>query len=112
MARRTVLRAARMPTGLRLLPPRDPYLQAGDRKTLVPKQHHRQVWTTVGEPGTVLIDGEIVGTWRPRKSGRRLTVAVTPFDSLSDGHRQAIEAEAEAIGPLRGASSVETAFRV
>lgn len=104
------LHAARVPTGVRLLPPRDPYTQARDRETLVDKAHHRQVWTTVGDPGTVLIDGAIVGTWRPRKRGRTLTVSVTPFDALADRHRRAIEEAAEAIGPLRGAASVETTF--
>ena len=95
------------PHGVRLLPPRDPYIQLRDRETIVDKQHHREVWKTAGDPGTILVDGAIAGTWRPRKSGRRLTVTVRPLGSLADQDRTRLQAEAELIAPLRGASSVD-----
>lgn len=95
------------PEGVRLLPPRDPYTQMRDRETIVDPAHHRTLGRTTGEPGTVLIDGEVAGTWRPRKRGRRLTVTVTPFTPLPDTRREALQEEAEMIGPLRGATSVE-----
>lgn len=104
------LRSAPTPTGVRLLPPRDPYTQLRDRETIVATQHHRDVWKTTGEPGTVLADGEIVGIWRPRKSGRKLTITVTAFGSLPSRHRKSLQNEAEQIAPLRGASSVEVEF--
>lgn len=93
--------------GVRLLPPGDPYTQMRDRSTIVTKEHQRAVWTTVGSPGAVLVDGAIVGTWRPRKQGRRLAVTIAPFDTLRARHRRALEEEAEQIAPLRGASSVD-----
>ncbi|MFI6395436.1 winged helix DNA-binding domain-containing protein [Nonomuraea sp. NPDC050540] len=104
------LRSAPKPQGVRLLPPRDPYTQARDRETIVDQKYHREVWKTVGEPGTVLADGEITGIWRPRKSGRKLTVTVRTFGSLRARDRKAIQGEAEQVAPLRGASSVNVEF--
>lgn len=104
------LRSAPTPKGLRLVPPRDPYTQMRDRETIVDKTYHREVWKTIGEPGTVLADGAIIGTWRPRKSGKKLTITVTTFGPLPDRHRKAIQHEAEQVAPLRGASSVAVEF--
>ena len=104
------LRSAPNPQGVRLLPPRDPYTQLRDRATILDRAHHRQVWRSVGDPGTVLSDGEIVGMWRPRKSGRRLTLRVTPFRALSEKVKEAVRGEAESVAALRGATSVEVEF--
>jgi hypothetical protein len=104
------LRSPPTPRGVRLLPPRDPYTQQRDRETIVDKKYHRDVWKTVGEPGTVLADGRIAGIWRPRKSGRRLTITVTAFDSLPGRHRTLLQDEAEQVAPLRGASSVSVEY--
>lgn len=104
------LRSAQMPKGARLLPPHDPYTQMRDRETIVDSKHHRDVWMMVGEPGTVLVDGKITGTWRPRKSSRKLTVTITTFGSLSDRDKRSLQGEAEQLGPLRGASSVDVEF--
>lgn len=84
---------------------RDPYTQLHDRATIVPERRRRDVWKTIGEPGTVLADGEIAGIWRPRKKGRSLTVTVTVFGTLSKRQRELVEHEAEAVGALRGASA-------
>ncbi len=104
------LRSAPMPKGVRLLPPRDPYTQMRDRETIVDKKYHREVWKMVGEPGTVLADGKITGTWRPRKSGRKLTITIKTFGSLPDRDRKSLQGEAEQVAPLRGASSVDVEF--
>ncbi|HKT00781.1 MAG TPA: winged helix DNA-binding domain-containing protein [Rugosimonospora sp.] len=101
------LRSTSMPTGVRLLPPRDPYTQMRDRDTIVDKKYHRDVWKTVGEPGTVLANGKITGIWRPRKSGRKLTITVTTFGSLPDRDKKPLQNEAEQVAPLRGTSSVD-----
>jgi hypothetical protein len=100
------LRSAQLPTGVRLLPPKDPYTQLRDRETIADRKYHREVWKPVGDPGTVLVDGEIAGTWRPRKNGRTLTLAVTTFRPLLAGEKKALRDEAEQLAPLRGASSV------
>ena len=104
------LRSAPTPAGVRLLPPRDPYTQLRDRETIVDKQYHREVWKTVGEPGAVLVDGEIAGIWRPRTSGRKLTITVETFGSLPDRGKQLLQHEAEQVAPLRGAASVDVQF--
>ncbi|MGO1485491.1 MAG: winged helix DNA-binding domain-containing protein [Brevibacterium aurantiacum] len=95
------------PAGVRLLPPRDPYIQGRDRETIIDKQFHRDVFKTVGEPGTVLVDGRIVGTWRARKKGKNLHMSVTSFDRLSARSKKVVEAEAEKVAILRGAAAVE-----
>ena len=99
------------PAGVRFLPPYDAYLDQRDRQTIVPdKARHRQVWAIIGNPGGLLLDGELVGTWRPQKRGKRLNLTISAFSPLSPGARAEIEAEAALLGPIRGCTSVEVAF--
>ena len=64
----------------RLLGPFDLFLQARDRSLLVDDPAHaKALWPTLGRPGAVLDRGELVGTWRPRKSGSALTVDRRPL---------------------------------
>ena len=104
------LRSASMPTGVRLLPPGDPYIQTRDRDTIVEKPRQRDVWKMVGAPGTILAAGEIAGTWRARRKGHALTMTVAVFGSLSDRQRSVLRDEADQIGALRDASDVEIEF--
>jgi len=104
------LRSTPMPKGVRLLPPHDPYTHVRDRETIIDKKYHREVWKVVGEPGTVLADGEITGIWRPRKSGRQLTITVNTFGSLPGRDKKSLQDEAEQVATLRGASSVAVEF--
>jgi hypothetical protein len=99
------------PVGVRFLPPYDAYLDQRDRATLLPdRTRHRQVWAVLGNPGGLLVDGELMGTWRPQKKGKRLNVTVSAFDPLSPGARAAIEAEAALLGPIRDCTSVAVTF--
>ena len=71
----------------RLLPSGDAYflLQGADRELLVPDpDNRRQLWTPRVWPGAVLVEGEIVGTWR-RAAGRRHDRVVAP--ALARGAR-------------------------
>lgn len=104
------LRSPPPAAGVRLLPPHDPYLQMRDRDLIVDKKHHARVWKTVGDPGAVLADGRIVGTWRPRKRGRTLTLTFDAFAPLSAAVREQLRAEAEHVAVLRGASTVQIEF--
>ncbi|HEX3785540.1 MAG TPA: winged helix DNA-binding domain-containing protein [Pseudonocardiaceae bacterium] len=104
------LRSTPPSRGVRLLPPRDPYTQMRDRDTIVDPKHHREVWKPVGEPGAVLADGKITGIWRPRKSGRKLTLTITTFHSLSAALGKRLHEEAEHLAELRGASAVQIEF--
>jgi hypothetical protein len=91
--------------GTRLLGPFDLFLQARDRATLVADTAHaKELWPVLGRPGAVLVDGELVGTWRPRKSGRKFTVAVQPWHKLSDATRKAITEQAEHLAAYRAIS--------
>ena len=78
---------------VRLLPSGDAHhlLQGADRALLVPDAARRaEVWTPRVWPGAVLVDGEIVGTWRRAEHA----VTVTTWEAPSPAERAAIEAEA------------------
>jgi len=83
----------------RLLGPFDPYLQSRDRALLVPDEvHAKDLWRTLGRPGGVLVDGEITGTWRPRKTGGKLTVQVELWSGTVP---VGLDAEAERLAAVR-----------
>ena len=89
---------------VRLLGPYDLFLQGRDRELLVPdKARHKALWPTIGRPGAVLADGEIVGTWRPRAKGKTLALELdewVPWSSADDG--DAVEVEHERLAQFRG----------
>jgi winged helix DNA-binding protein len=84
----------------RLLPSGDAYflLQGADRELLVPgSDRRRELWPSRVWPGALLVEGELVGTWR-----RALrTVTVQSWRSLSRAARVAVEAEADSL-PVPG----------
>jgi hypothetical protein len=80
----------------RLLPSGDAYflLQGRDRELLVPDASRRStLWTSRVWPGGVLVEGEIVGTWR-RALG---SVTIQTWRRLSRAAREAVEAEAASL---------------
>jgi hypothetical protein len=84
----------------RLLPSGDAYflLQGADRELLVADADRRgALWTSRVWPGALLVDGELVGTWR-RSQG---TVTIQTWRRLSRAARDAVEAEAGSF-PLPG----------
>ncbi|HSY15128.1 MAG TPA: crosslink repair DNA glycosylase YcaQ family protein [Jatrophihabitantaceae bacterium] len=102
------LTSARRPELVRLLSPFDPYLQARDREVIVPDAGIRKVlWPVLGRPGVVLVDGEVAGIWRPRASGKRLTVTVDAFTSLAPTAWRTITDEAQLVGAARGVADVQ-----
>ncbi|PRY00865.1 winged helix DNA-binding protein [Allonocardiopsis opalescens] len=99
------------PEGTRLLGPYDPVTELADRELLVPDRTRRgSVWNPAGNPGVLLVDGEIAGTWRQRSASGRLTLTVRPFDGLGARRRSEVEAEAEWVGAALGAERVAAAF--
>ena len=93
------------PPALRLLPAGDPFLQTRNRHLLVPDAaRHKEVWKVLGNPGVVLADGEITGTWRAKLARDRLDVTVTPFGGRAD--QRALTGEAERIAAARGVTDV------
>ena len=84
----------------RLLPSGDAYflLQGADRELLVPDaDRRRELWTSRVWPGALLVEGEIVGTWRRAQA----TVTIQTWRRLSRAARDAVEAEAASL-PLPG----------
>jgi hypothetical protein len=88
------------PAPARLLPSGDAYflLQGGDRELLVPDaDRRRELWTPRVWPGALLVEGEIVGTWRRAHE----TVTIQTWRRLPRPARDAVEAEAGSL-PLPG----------
>lgn len=82
----------------RLLGPFDLFLQGRDRDLLVPDDVSRKdLWRTIGRPGAVLVGHEILGSWRPRASGKKLRIALNPWSRLPD-----LTDEAERLAAFRG----------
>jgi hypothetical protein len=79
------------------LPSGDAYtlgVTAAERAFLVPNERRRnELWTPRVWPGALLVDGEIVGTWR--RSKRVLTIDT--WKKLSRGAKDAVTAEADAL---------------
>ena len=106
------LTAAKPVPGVRLLPGMDALLQARDRNVLVPdKALHKEVWRTLGNPGVLLVDGEIAGVWRAKMSGRkRVDLTITPFGTLRAKSRKEIETEAAEVARARGAADATITY--
>jgi len=84
----------------RLLPSGDAYylLQGADRELLVPDAARRgALWTSRVWPGAVLVDGEIVGTWRRAQAN----LTIERWRRLSRAERDAVATEAQSL-PLPG----------
>jgi hypothetical protein len=64
----------------------------------------KDLWRVLGRPGAVVADGEVVGTWRPRASGKRLTVRVEPWGRLKGRDRALVSEQAERLAAHRGVS--------
>jgi hypothetical protein len=94
------LRVSSAPAPARLLPSGDPYflLHGADRELLVPDAARRgELWTSRVWPGAVLVDGEVVGSWRRAHTA----LTLQPWRRLTRGARDAVEAEAASL-PLPG----------
>lgn len=91
------------PGTVRLLGPYDPYLQLRDRDVLVADPvRAKDLWRALGRPGAVAVDGEVVGTWRPRASGRRLRLAVDLWEPGTPRLQAALQEQAERFAAFRG----------
>ena len=106
------LESAPTPSGVRLLPAMDALLQARDRNLLVPDgPRQKEVWRILGNPGAMLLDGEIAGVWRAKMSGRkRVDLTVTAFQKLSPAQRTAIEDESTHVARARAVPSATVTF--
>ena len=100
-------KAPRRSSTVSLLGPYDPYLQLRGRDTLIAEPARRkQVWPVLGRPGAVVVDGEIVATWRPKTASKRLTIRLEPWTDLRAAVRSGIDQQAAELARHR---SVELA---
>lgn len=98
------LRGAPEPELVRFLGAFDPFLQGRDRDLLVPDKAHRQeLWKILGNPGGVLVDGEVVAAWRATQSGKKTAITVLPFTQVTKRAEAALEEEAQLVAAARGA---------
>ncbi len=89
------------PPPVLLLPPRDA-ITLGSRGFLVPDRAvAKTVWRAIGSPGTVLLDGELAGTWRARRSGRVLRLTVTAHRKPTAEQRTKIEEQGAVVAQAR-----------
>ncbi len=89
----------------RLLGPFDLFLQARDRGLLVPDAGHaKTLWPRLGRPGGVLLDGDLAGVWRPRKTGRSLRLTVDLWDRGTARAKRLLEEQAERLAAHRQVS--------
>lgn len=83
---------------VRLLGAFDLLLQGRDRELHVRHEaHRRDLWRTLGRPGAVLVGHEVLGTWRPRTSGKKLRLAVDAWADLPD-----LTEQGERLAAFRG----------
>jgi hypothetical protein len=92
-----VFRSEPLPSApARLLPSGDTYylLWGADRELLIHGEARRsELWTSRVWPGAVLVDGEVLGTWR-RTKGK---VTVFPWGKFPKRAVEAVEAEAQTL---------------
>jgi hypothetical protein len=102
---------ARLAGAVQLIAPGDPLLKGSDRELLVPDPDQRKLlWRPLNNQGALLVGIDVVGLWRPKQSGTRLAIAVTPFAALTKKTRAAIADQAELVAAVRGATSVDVSY--
>jgi Winged helix DNA-binding domain len=86
----------------RLLGPFDLFMQAKDRPLLVDDPARaKALWPVLGRPGAVLVDGDVIGTWRPRTSGTKLRLHMHLWVAASATVRREIADQAERLAAYR-----------
>ena len=91
--------------GVRLLPGFDEYLLGyGDRNAALAPEHAQAV--VPGNNGmflsTIVIDGEVVGTWKRTARTREVVIDLSPFHPLPGTVNEGIAAAVQAYGLFLG----------
>ena len=84
------------PAAARLLPSGDAFflLWGLDRQLLVADSRRRgQLWTSRVWPGSLLVEGEVIGTWRRSNAD----ISIAPWRRLTPGERTSVEDEAATL---------------
>ena len=110
-ADRSRRRAATTKRMVRLLPPFDPYVVGalGHLEKLLPAKTPRakvsraQGWISA----TLLVDGELAGTWTHEVKAAVARIAVAPFGSVAAALKKQVEAEAQEVARRLDAKEAE-----
>jgi hypothetical protein len=89
------------PPPVLLLPPRDTYLLGHRPFLTLDRALEKEVWRSLGSPGALVVDGEVAGTWRARRSGRRLALTVTARRAMTGKQRETVAEQAEVVASAR-----------
>ncbi|MFX0078592.1 MAG: winged helix DNA-binding domain-containing protein [Candidatus Hermodarchaeota archaeon] len=97
----SLLRKPTKGTGpLRLLPHFDIFLLGHkDKYHIVDETHYKRVFKKAAWIAPVLLcDGQAIGTWKQKRTGKKVTVTAEPFDNLAKSQIDDIEAETQRLG--------------
>jgi hypothetical protein len=95
---------------VRLLPAFDNYLLGyRDRDGIIEPRHRERVFAGGVIRGVILVDGRVIGVWKPNRKGRRVDVTLEPFDKLPPGIEAPIAAEVADIRRFVGSVAHDTA---
>ena len=89
--------------GVRLLPAFDNYLLGyRDRSALLAPERHPLVYRGGVIGATLVVDGQIAGTWVLDRARRRARLTVTPFEELPMAQVRAVQQEADGVARFLG----------
>lgn len=89
--------------GVRFLPAYDPFLESRERASLLPdREQQKRVWKSSGVPGALLLDGELVATWRTKTARTRVDVVVEPLGPALPGEDELVAEAAVTVAALDG----------
>jgi hypothetical protein len=85
---------------LRLLPHFDIFLLGHkDKGHIVDEAHYKRVFKKAAWIAPVLLcDGRVIGTWKQKRTTKKITVIVEPFNTLAKSHLHDVETEAQYLG--------------
>ena len=90
-------------------------LSHADRTRIIGDEYRKRISARLGMvPGAVLVDGFVRGTWKGRRTCKKATVEIEPFEPLPNGDRDALAEEAEKlvhfVAEPEGAEAFEVRF--
>jgi len=94
------------PAGVRLLPYFDSYVVGSHpRVTVFPGVAAQRALSGGGQAGTMpvlLVNGEVAGIWRSRRTGKRVSITVEPFRDLTTRRLGQLELQVERLAAIVG----------
>lgn len=93
-----------------LLPKFDSFvLGHKDRTRIIRSEHIERVvrWPVGDVAATLLINGQVIGTWKHAKTKQTLTVTITPFKKLNKEDLKEVEAKAKELSQFMGVDKLQ-----